>query len=132
MTATDAVHILFGAALVAIGVLASALADRIRGLRIARESARERTGRHQSAPPAIPVVDPSELLRAAPGPKPRAARPETKDASNVGEDVITALVAAGYKKAIATEAAWACNLTERSTIESWTAAALRRCGRGAA
>ena len=41
-----------------------------------------------------------------------------------------ALVAAGYKKPVATEATWACGAGERASIEGWTAAALRRCARG--
>lgn len=123
MTGTTVLGMLFGAALVAIGVLAAALADRIRCLKIARGI------------PAIPVVESAELLRTttvAPAKPTRAVRPESKPspAAEGGEDVITALIAAGYKKPIATEATWACTAAERATIESWTACALRRCARG--
>ena len=137
---------LFGAALVAIGVLAAALADRIRGVRIARDASealpRERSangwrsravsGPAHAARTSIPVVEHAEY-RSTPAPvkPPRAPRPEPKVPSpEGGEDVIAALVAAGYKKAIATEAAWACSSGERATVETWTAAALRRCARG--
>ena len=135
----DNLSMLFGAALVAIGVLAAALADRIRGLRIsrdAREAApRERLSRAASVPAhsaraSIPVVEHSEYRGTpAPGKPPRAPRTEPKVPSPEG-DVIAALVAAGYKKAIASEAAWACSAGERATVETWTAAALRRCARG--
>ena len=136
----DNLSMLFGAALVAIGVLAAALADRIRGVRISRDASesapRERASRAASVPAArsvIPVVEHAELLRSTPAPaKPsRAPRTESKSAGpEGGEDVIAALVEAGYKKTIATDAAWACSAGERATVEIWTAAALRRCARG--
>ena len=135
----DNLSMLFGAALVAIGVLAAALADRIRGLRISRD-AREATPRASraasvpapSARASIPVVEHSEYRgMPAPAKPPRAPRTEPKVPSpEGGEDVIAALVAAGYKKALAAEAAWACSAGERTTVETWTAAALRRCARG--
>ena len=130
---TNALYMLLGAAFVAIGVLAAALADRIRGIKLAREAApREpRTARTPSAPAAIPVVD-VELLRAAPAKPSRTPRPEPKVAAiaEAGDDVISALVAAGFKKPVATEATWACTAAERATVEIWTATALRRCARG--
>ena len=137
----NALSMLFGAALVALGVLAAALADRIRGLRIARDAReaapRERVSRATSVPapparPAIPVVEHAELLRSTPPKPPRAPRAEPKVAASPegGDDVIAALVASGYKKPVATEAAWACSAAERATVEGWTAAALRRCARG--
>ena len=61
---TDVLHMLFGAALVAIGVLAAALADRIRGIRISRDAREPRPSRAQSAPAArsvIPVKDLRQL-----------------------------------------------------------------------
>jgi hypothetical protein len=76
----NALSMLFGAALVAIGVLAAALADRIRGLRISRDAAsRDRASRAPSVPvqparTAIPVVD------AAPQRQPRV-RTEPKVAN---------------------------------------------------
>jgi len=132
MNLNSVLMMLLGAALVAVGVLANALADRIRGLKIAREAApRERASRVQSAPAIIPVIEP-ELVRPAPAKPPRAPRIEPKPTAMTegGEDVIAALVAAGYKKPIATEATWACGAGERASIEGWTAAALRRCARG--
>lgn len=136
MTGTALLNMLFGAALVALGVLATALADRIRGLRVSRRDAepRERTTRAPSVPAqpayaAIPVVETGELPRS---PKPRVPRATEPKAANAegGDDVIAALVASGYKKALATEAAWACSAPERTTVEGWTVAALRRCARG--
>jgi len=122
---------LLGAALVAIGVLAAAAADRIRGLRISRETAapreRARSFTVQQERQVIPVVD---LPRAAPPKQPKASRAEPKVTSDGSDDVIAALVASGFKKPIATEATWACSAAERATVEIWTASALRRCARG--
>jgi hypothetical protein len=129
----NTLYMLLGAALVALGVLAAALADRIRGLRVSRETApRERASRATSVPAqqerqAIPVV---ELPRATMPKQPKAPRTEPKVANDGGDDVIAALVAAGYKKPTATEATWACSAGERATVEGWTASALRRCARG--
>lgn len=124
---TDLLHVLLGAALVSIGVLASAAADRIRGLRISRETGPRR---------AIPVVvEPAERETPAVKAPPRAPRAEPRArpsaGSEGGDEVISALVAAGYKKPVATDATWACSAAERVTIESWVASALRRCARGA-
>lgn len=135
---TNALYMLLGAAFVAIGVLAAALADRIRGLRISRDAApRDRGDRAPSVPAqparaAIPVVDHAELHRATPPKQPRPPRAEPKvvASSEGGDDVISALVAAGFKKPVATEATWACTAAERATVEIWTATALRRCARG--
>lgn len=140
-------HILLGASLVSIGFLLAALADRIKtGRSHLREGGgwTEHASRTQRvprahAPVAIPVVEPADLLRprtVTPAVKSvRAVRTESKPAdlkanTEGGEDVIAALVAAGYKKPIATEATWGCTATERATIEGWTASALRRCARG--
>jgi hypothetical protein len=125
VTGTAILNALFGAALVAIGILAAALADRIRGIRgvhlgraTAREADREfgaaRARRSTAAP--IHVVEPA-----------LASPKATKTAA---DDVIAALVAAGYKKSVATAAAWGCSTAERTTIEAWTRAALRHCARG--
>lgn len=119
----DVLHMLFGAALVASGVFAAALADRIRGLRVSRElpiRARARTISESRELPTRPieVVEPKPVKDAA------------QRLDSTANDVIAALVAAGYKKAIAAEAAWSCTAAERATIENWTRAALRRCARG--
>jgi Holliday junction resolvasome RuvABC DNA-binding subunit len=60
-----------------------------------------------------------------------APKMETKTDA-MADDVIAALMAAGYKKPIATEAALGCGQAERATIEHWTRAALRRCAKGVA
>ena len=136
MSLNSVLLMLFGAALVAIGVLASALADRVRGLKVSREVApRERAARAQSAPAVITVVEAVEQPRSAPATpakQPRVPRAESTPAAapEGGEDVIAALVAAGYKKPLASEATWACGAAERSTVEAWVASALRRCARG--
>jgi len=125
MQLSNVLPTLLGAALVAIGVLAAALADRIRGVRPAREPVpASRAARAPRA--AIEVVEPEPT----PAPKPERAIREKPKAQDGAEDVIAALVGAGYKKPIATEATWACSQAERATIEDWTRAALRRCARG--
>ena len=135
----NTVYMLFGAALVCLGILASALADRIRGLRVSREGreGRESTTRERSSRVATPAPrGPIQVVEAAELPrKPAATRraTETKTQAEDGaDDVIAALVASGYKKPLATEATWACTSVERASIEGWTAAALRRCARGVA
>lgn len=115
--------ILLGAGLVSVGFLAAALAERIRVPRV--QDSRETVLRERSpvvqGPSVLPVVKTT-----------RAPRAETKasPSSEGGEVVITALVAAGYKKSFAAEATWACSAAERLTVESWIAGALRRCARG--
>lgn len=102
----DLLHMLFGAALVVIGVLSSALADRIRGIR-ARE-------RRENAQRERAQISPANGAGAS---------------NAMAKDVIAALAQAGYTKAVANEAVWSCLGSERATIESWTRAALRRCMR---
>lgn len=139
MQLSNFLFMLFGAALVAVGVLSNALADRIRGVKIVRD-AQPRASRAQS--PAVaavdaaiaravdaPVATPVELPRATTkAPRQRADKPVA--ATDGGEDVIAALVGFGYRKPVATEATWACTAAERATVEGWTASALRRCARG--
>lgn len=130
MSLDSALHMLLGAALVAIGVLATALADRIRGIRATREQAQRTTSPRSTRAP-IEIVE--AQIESQPPPKPvRAVRPQPQPQqnNNGADDVITALVAAGYKKTIATEAVWGCTQVERATIEGWTRAALRRATRG--
>jgi hypothetical protein len=121
----DVAHVMLGAALVTIGVLAAALADRIRGLRIRRERATA------PARAAIEVIEP-ELVPTPPpkSERERAPRTGSKTQQTAADDVIAALAAAGHKKQVATEAVWGCSAAERATIEDWTRAALRRCARG--
>lgn len=140
MSLNSVLTMLLGAALVAVGVLASALADRIRGLKLARETRQQALEPRERAPrvpsPAISVVEPTaEVPRTTPvahAKTPRAARPESRPSASTegGEEVIAALVAAGYKRPIATEATWGCTAAERATVEGWAACALRRCARG--
>jgi len=154
MSLNSVLTMLLGAALIAIGVLASALADRIRNREAPPRDRVSRVSRVQSAQTAIPVAAPTALhptaiSGAAPtplhsaaisGPAPTALHPtpsatvrpsrSSRPVAEGGEDVVAALVAAGYKKAIATEATWACSVAERGTLEGWTASALRRCVRG--
>lgn len=107
-------YMAFGALLVVSGVLAAALADRIRGIRAQRTpvTPRER----------------AETVRPAPAPTPARRVPiPVTPATDDMNDVIAALVAAGYKKPVAAAAALGCTGQERASLESWTRAALRRC-----
>lgn len=111
----DVTHLLLGGALVAIGVVAAALADRIRGVRSTRESVPRAAATTRS--------------------KPLATR-NTSIAANdtTQEDVIGALVSAGYPKRVAAAATAGCTPQQRSTPEVWTRAALAalRAGGGLA
>jgi hypothetical protein len=128
MQLSNVLNILLGAALVSVGVLVAALAERLRGSRAAREAARV----SRAQPPAPRVISVVEPIRAPADKQGRAPRAEPRDAAGTsgGDDVIAALVAAGYKKPVAAEATWGCSAAERATVERWTASALRRCARG--
>jgi hypothetical protein len=125
----DLLHVLVGAILVAIGILAAALADRIRGLRVSSRAAEAPQSRRPVAEP-IRVATPVDLVQSPPV---AAKRKSDLPAQTRGmaDEVIAALVAAGYKKPVATDAVWDCGQSERATAESWTLAALRRCAKGA-
>ena len=137
---TGLAHMLLGAVLVAIGVVAVGIADRIRGIRFAREATtRERQSRLAPATLAATRVRRSHQVESAPAAnasnraRARSLLGDVSRSDLVGiDDVIAALVAAGYKKPIATEAARGCCEAERVTVEQWTRAALRRCAKGAA
>lgn len=111
---TNILPMLLGAAFVTIGVFASALADRIRQLRLVHRSDTR-----------TPMRELREPTRA---PKQHAESNPLPGSS----DIVTALVGAGYKKVIASQAVAACTSREQATPESWTAAALRRCAQGSA
>lgn len=129
MQLSNVLPMLLGAALVAIGVLAAALADRIRGIHNIRTACAPRTTIEVVEPEAAKPAKP-ERTRAPRDYWPEAQKPKAQAQDDGANDVIAALVGAGYKKPIATEATWACTQTERATIEDWTRAALRRCARG--
>jgi hypothetical protein len=130
MQLSNVLFMLLGAGLLGLGILAAAIADRIRGIRAAREATpRDRTSRVQTAP--VPTADPAPALKPV---RMVRAEPKTDPKINaeIGDEVIAALVGFNIKKSIATEATWACPAGERASIEGWTAAALRRCARGGA
>lgn len=122
---------LLGASLVTIGVLVAALADRIRCLRVSREMATIQ-GEGCGQPTITPLEGggSSQVSRARVPRSTPAASATVQPNMDSPEDVIAALVAAGYKRQIAAEAAIACSGSERATIEDWTRAALRRLARG--
>jgi len=109
----DALHMLIGAGLVVVGVLASALADRIRGLKIQRAQARE------LAPASSPRA--STPPRGAKLPEVRAEIPVVptviRKAAAARETVLAAMIGAGWGKREAAQAVDACELAERATIE---------------
>jgi hypothetical protein len=131
MSLNNVLLMLLGAVLVAIGVLAAALADRIRGLRITRAS---RVAREPETygDEDLPIVVAARKKRRAPVPSAAdtifvADSPvEANQHATNADDVVDALVAAGYKKSVATDAVWSCEQADRATIERWAAAALRR------
>jgi hypothetical protein len=134
MTGTTILSMLFGAALVAIGVLAAALADRIRGIRAQRDRTATATVPRNLAPRGarqpIEVIEPEPVPTPAKPERARGARVVPPVERLAADDVIAALVGAGYKKPIATEATWGCSAIERVTIEAWTRAALRAAAKG--
>ncbi len=109
-----------GAVLVCLGVVAGAVADRIRGSRFTRE---------RTSTPAAP-----REVREVREPRPARAKTAsdgatmaTTDAHQaMARDVVSTMVNAGYGRPEAIAAAQACRGSECSTIESWVRAALRR------
>jgi len=97
-----------GAFLVVIGVLASALADRIRGIKIQRaiiEPRRKREPEPESARVTTGITDADKKLR---------------------ESVVAALVQSGFGKPEAQHAALEVPSAQRASLEAWTRAALRK------
>lgn len=126
---TGILYMLFGALLVTMGVIANAFADKIRGLRQIRPVTAPRAvpAPVRSNPP-IEVVE-AELVSPPKPPRTPPSRGAAKSLTTADE-VISALVGAGFKKPAASEATWACGEAERATVEAWTKAALRRCAKG--
>jgi Holliday junction resolvase RuvA-like protein len=127
----DLLHILLGAALICLGVLTGAIADRIRGVVRARREHRDTMAapagvrREQRDATPVPAARPAKRGEQWMSPAGRAAEQE-----NIDREVVSAaLVSAGYSKKVAEEAISACAARERETIETWTRAALRRCMR---
>jgi hypothetical protein len=106
-------NLLYGALPVIAGMLASAIADRIRGLRIERRASARALIEHAAANRSKrdQVVDPI-----------------TGDQVRMADQVIGALVTAGWKRNIAKEATWRCGAGERITLESWCHAAFKNAG----
>jgi Holliday junction resolvasome RuvABC DNA-binding subunit len=105
---------ILGALLVVVGVLASAVADRIRGLRVEKRT--ESRASATLVPRKQPRSEQSEV------PEPRGER------RLLGDQVVEALVTAGWKKPVAREATWQVALAERASLEAWTRAALKSMG----
>jgi len=126
----DALHMLLGAALVMLGVLVTAIAERIRGLRVQRPAPKARelaaaTFEAARATESVIVAQRDDIkTERVRGMRPPSAPPPTQHRA----DVIAALVGSGYRKQDATVAVDACVATERATLESWTRSALRRAG----
>jgi hypothetical protein len=127
MTLNEIQFLLIGAALVAVGVVASAIGEHIRGWRFAREYRREarrddmapehKRERRNAPVHGVPVTD-----------VPRDAKPSNDAAHHaMAKEVIAALAASGFPKRAAAAAVAACADHERVTLEIWMRAALRRC-----
>jgi hypothetical protein len=129
---------LLGGLLVALGVVAGAVADRIRAGRHrvpAVAPARARVARGTRADTRVGVgVGPATAAWVVPGePSNDEHRDRLYENPNlierqklIGSDVVTALTTAGYKRGLAKEATWGCSKTERASLEDWTRAALQR------
>jgi len=132
----DVLHILLGAALVAIGVIATGVADRIRGLRIQRPQLQQPRTARAEEPSTSPTRDQSVVVAQRDDVKTdrvRGTRPPSAPPAPPRErgDVIAALIGSGYRKQDAIAAADACVAAERATLESWTRSALRHARGGA-
>jgi hypothetical protein len=123
---------LLGASLVIAGVLVSALADRIRGIRAqrSREFWRE-AGIAGGNTPARPTRaakpartdEPATAVRRQPIPITSDASRALKERAQV---VTSALTEAGFTKSEAVAAVAACTDTERDSLPEFTRAALQR------
>jgi RuvA, C-terminal domain len=106
MTMHDLLTLLIGASLVMLGVLTSAVADRVRAIKAPARDRRTADRDHAVAS--------------------RTNAPRTIADARLRTDVISALTTCGYARTEALEAIDECSGSERATIESWTRAALRR------
>lgn len=129
MSPTDFLYMLLGAMLVAIGVVAGAVADRIRHRTIVHRDIKPEntipTARARRAP--APVEPKPEVIRLVSDP----VEPRVSLDAIMAKDVTAALTSAGYPKKRAADAVAACMPSERVSLEAWTAAALRRARNGA-
>lgn len=126
----SATSMLLGAALVAVGVLVSALADRIRGIRADRREQSSRAPRASSTrAPATPAQwhdGYSAQHDNIPVATPMA--PKMADDPRM-DDVVSALVDAGFKRPAAAKAAASVDMIDRSDLATWMQAAFRQAGR---
>lgn len=112
-------YMLVGASLVIAGVLVSALADRIRGIRA------QRTREFWREPPIG-----ERPARTAKAPRPdRAEEPSAKRQpipNPIRATVVLALTEAGFSRSEAVAATAACTDAERQSLPEFTRAALQR------
>jgi len=136
MSFTTVCQILLGSLLVVVGMIGSAIADRIRGIIRRREpvvQSEPLASRQRNRRIPRPFVPGSPIASAPPIPGAAAPQVMALVKSKKGpdeimaDDVLAALVAAGYTKRIAETAVRACVGDERATTETWVRAALRRC-----
>lgn len=138
MSLHDVLILLAGGALVALGVFAGGVADRIRHPRAPSpanaRSARTRDkraggegGEFQASKAAgAHVIQGTKAQEIAYNPERVNCAPQTSATEKMAADVARALVTAGYDKQTAQIAVAACAGSERATLEAWTRAALRR------
>ena len=106
---------------IVIGVLLCALADRIRGVRTVRYRVEQDD--------AVATAKPARRRSPSPAPSLPSLRPRVPTPAAIDDNektVVTALVGAGYSRDVAMKSAAACASNERTTVESWTRAALKR------
>jgi hypothetical protein len=124
----DLIHIMLGAALVSVGVLSAALADRIRGIRFTRERPSRDRDREQHDREQRQNADNVRQLRSSKRSLQSVPTvPTTSAHLAMARDVTAALIKSGYSKTEAAKAVAGCGGNECSTLESWIRAALKQC-----
>lgn len=111
-----------GALFVVIGVLATAVSDRIRGVRWTKE----RAERVHNPFRELGFTRKSKSSASNDVPTVRETMPVTDAHRAMRGEVISALVQSGFTKPEATAAVDACPSAAQSTLEAWTRAALKQ------
>ena len=121
----NVLYILLGAALVLAGVLSGALADRIRGVRLARAPLQR-----EVADARAPRQSEGNAARAARTRQPLAVVLSPEEA--MARDVQLALETSGFSKAEAQAATRGVAATDKHSLENWIRAAFRKLNKVAA
>ncbi len=134
-------YMLLGAGLTAVGVVFGTIAERIRTFRkrdIKPANVPQPSPRKRAAAPDVIDAEWSEAQPVHRAPRPGRGnvrvpviRPEPPVANATAAEVVAALVASGFRKAVAIAATNACSPAEQKDESTWLRAALRRCAQGA-